>query len=208
MPRFYGHYWRRSSNCVERGASVPSLEEYLRRFPADAELVTVAFAVVPTVTLVSPPAPVPSVSGRLLARGQSRWLSGARRLLAKRMWALPLVAAVILAVAGFSAHTTIERVMRAQVASELLALRDADVEALQLLFGAHEALTSVAANNPRVRKSVHDLLARGDRDTAALLRRPSKPIFERRSRLGWASMNMTASGFSIGRGGASPRGLT
>ena len=152
----------------------PGLEEYLRRFPADAELVTAAFAVVPTVTLVSPPAPVPSVSGGLLARGQSRWLSGARRLLAKRMWALPLVAAVILAVAGFWAHTTIERVMRAQVASELLALRDADVEALQLLFGAHEALTSVAANNPRVRKSVHDLLARGDGDTAALLRAPEQ----------------------------------
>ena len=62
------------------------------------------------------------IAAGLLARGQSRWLSGARRLLAKRMWALPLVAAVILAVAGFWANTTIERVMRAQVESELLAL--------------------------------------------------------------------------------------
>ena len=53
-------------------------------------------------------------------------------------------------------------------------MRDADVEALQLLFGAHEALTSIAANDPRVRKSVHDLLARGDRDTAALLRSPEQ----------------------------------
>ena len=150
----------------------PGPEEYLRRFPADGELVTAAFAVAPTVTLVSPPAPVPSAWGGLLVRAQSRWLSGARRLLAKRMWALPLVAAVILAIAGFWANTTIERVMRAQVESELLALRDADVEALHLLFGAHEALTSFAANDPRVRKSVHDLLARGDRDTAALLRAP------------------------------------
>ena len=80
--------------------------------------------------------------------------------------------AVILAVAGFWAKTTIERVMKAQVESELLALRDAEVEALHLLFGAHQALTSVAANNPRVRKSVHDLLARGDHDPAALLRAP------------------------------------
>ena len=59
-----------------------------------------------------------------------------------------------------------------QVASELLALRDADVEALQLLFGAHRAIASIAASDPRVRASVRDLLASGDRDTAALLRSP------------------------------------
>jgi eukaryotic-like serine/threonine-protein kinase len=156
------------------GGERPGLEEYLHRFPADAELVNAAFAVGPTVTLDSPPAPVRSTSGGLLARGQSRWLADARRVLAKRMWALPLVAAVILAVAGYWAKTTIENVMRDQVASELLALRDADVEALQLLFAAHEALTSVAANDPRVRKSVHDLLARSDRDSASLLRAPEQ----------------------------------
>jgi len=62
--------------------------------------------------------------------------------------------------------------MRAQVASELLALRDADVEALHLLFGAHRAIASIAGGDPRVRASVRELLARRDRDTAALLRSP------------------------------------
>ena len=40
--------------------------------------------------------------------------------------------------------------MRAQVASELLALRDADVEALQLHFAAQEAIAAIAASDPRI----------------------------------------------------------
>ena len=49
--------------------------------------------------------------------------------------------------------------MRAQASSELLALRDADVEALQILFTAHQDIASIAANDPRVRVSVRNLLA-------------------------------------------------
>ena len=129
----------------------------------------------PAAVIVTPPAsPTSAVRAGLIAHSKSLSLSGTGQSLGKRLWALPLVAAVILAIAGFWANTTIERVMRAQVESELLALRDADVEALQLLFDAHEAVTSIAANDPRVRKSVHDLLARGDRDTAALLRSPEQ----------------------------------
>ena len=60
----------------------------------------------------------------------SRSLTGAVGPLGKRIWAWPLVAVAIFAIAGFWVRVTIERVMRAQVASELLALRDADVEAL------------------------------------------------------------------------------
>ena len=60
--------------------------------------------------------------------------------------------------------------MRAQVASELLALRNADVEALQLLFDAQKFVASMPAKDSRVRSSVRGLLARGDRDAAVLLR--------------------------------------
>ncbi len=151
----------------------PSPEEYLSRFPADAELVRAAFgAGAPTVTVDLPPEPATAARGGSIRRAKSRSLSGTGRTSGKWIWAWPLFAAVILAVAGFWAHTTIERVMRTQVASELLALRDADVEAVQLLFGAQEAVASIAASDPRVRASVRDLVASGDRDSATLLRSP------------------------------------
>ncbi len=172
--RSCGPFWQLSSNRVERGASVPAprntsvgsrptassslpplrwrlrsrLFRLRHRFPLHGEDCSSAG----------------NLAGSRVPAGY--WPSGCGLC----RWS-PLV---VLAIAGFWANTTIERVMRAQVESELLALRDADVEALHLLFGAHEALTSFAANDPRVRKSVHDLLATGDRDTAALLRAPEQ----------------------------------
>jgi hypothetical protein len=159
----------------------PSLEEYQTRFPADAELIRREFAdETPTVKIgqpaavvVTPPAaPAYAARGELIAPAKSLSLEGPGQSLGKRLWAWPLFAAAILAIAGFWTRATIERVMRAQVASELLALRDADVEALQLLFAAHQFVASMAANDARVRSSVRRLLASGDRDSAVLLRSP------------------------------------
>jgi eukaryotic-like serine/threonine-protein kinase len=99
-------------------------------------------------------------------------LDGVGRSLGKWIWAWPLVAALVLAIAGFWAYVTVEQVMRAQMSSELLALLEADVAALHLLFDAHQAVASIAASDPRVRASVRNLLARGEQDTAALLRAP------------------------------------
>ena len=127
----------------------------------------------PAAVIVTPPAsPTSAVRAGLIARSKSLSLSGTGQSLGKRLWAWPLIAAAILAIAGIWTRATIERVMRAQVASELLALRNADVEALQLLFDAQKFVASMPAKDLRVRSSVRGLLARGDRDAAVLLRSP------------------------------------
>ena len=72
--------------------------------------------------------------------------------------------------------------MRAQLTSELLAFRDADVGALHLLFEAHQVLASIAANEPRVQAAVRKLVANHRRDPAALFRSPE--LAELRALLG------------------------
>jgi eukaryotic-like serine/threonine-protein kinase len=161
----------------------PDLEEYRGRFPADVELIRSAFAeAAPIVTVGLLPTRAASIWEGLLSRARSRRLPWMGRSLTKRIWAWPLIAAGILAIGGFWAFATIEQVMQAQVASELRALRNADVEALRLLFEAHRAIASIAGSDPRVRFSVSHLLVRNDRDTAALLRSPE--LAELRAALG------------------------
>ncbi len=165
----------------------------------------------PTATIGSPAAPEAGTARvGSIARELSPTFPETGPALGKRIWAWPLVAALILAIAGLWAGATVERVMRAQVASEILALRDADLEALHLLFGAHRAIASIAASDPRVRASVRDLLAQGDRDTAVLLRSPRQS--ELRAVLGpWLSQ-YEYDGFRVldrqGHGIASWRDLT
>ena len=77
----------------------------------------------PAAVIVTPPAsPTSAVRAGFIAHAKSLSLTETGRSLGKWIWAWPLVAAAILAIAGFWARTTIERVMRAQMASELLAL--------------------------------------------------------------------------------------
>ncbi len=165
----------------------PIAAEYVDRFPADAELIRSFFGNdAPTVT-IDPPAPsakapvVAAWDGSIsIPRLDSPF--GTVRPLGKVLWAWPLIAGAVLAITGLWARATIERVMQAQVASQLLALRDADVEALSLLFEAQEAVASIAADDPRVRASVRDLLASGELDTAALLR--SRHLADLRAAIG------------------------
>jgi serine/threonine protein kinase len=148
----------------------PKPEDYLGRFPADFELIRSAFGEAAPGTGIGPPqAPVALWDGSI-SREASPPSTGTGGYVGNWIWAWPLITAAILAVAGIWARATIERVMRDQVASKLLALRDADVEALKLLFGAHQAIASIAASEPRVRVLARNLLNHRDRDTAALLR--------------------------------------
>jgi eukaryotic-like serine/threonine-protein kinase len=167
----------------------PAVEEYLGRFPADAELVRSAFsedaATVTALPRTSPsPAQAPAAAEEdaVIAHEVSHSVADTRPTLGKRIWAWPLLAALILTIAGIWARATIERVMREQMASKLLALRDADVTALQISFDAHRAIASIAASEPRVQSCVRSLLARGERDTATLLRAPEQA--ELRAELG------------------------
>jgi eukaryotic-like serine/threonine-protein kinase len=153
----------------------PDRDEYLGRFPADAKLVSTTFGKDgPTATFGQLP-DLAGVAGEgSIAPHVSRPPSSSSQFRGKRIWAWPLIAAVILAIAGFRVRATIERVMRNQMASKLLALRDADVEALKLLFGAHQAIASIAASDARVRALAQKLLAFRGRDSSALLRLPEQ----------------------------------
>jgi hypothetical protein len=84
------------------------------------------------------------------------------------LWAWPLVAAVMLAGVGFVLRSTVEGVMRSQMADELRTLLDADVQALRLLFRAHEALALIAAHDPEIRSLALQLAASRDVDPATL----------------------------------------
>ena len=60
--------------------------------------------------------------------------------------------------------------MRTQMASELRTLLDADVEAVRILFRAHQALALIAAHDPEIRSLALDLAASKDVGPEALLR--------------------------------------
>ena len=171
----------------------PGPEEYQDRFPADAELIRSAFSQDARPSFLArgrrrrPRRPWPARPGPL-PRGTVR----CRARIALNRRDRPVAGKADLGLAALCRRDPCHRgVLGARHdraghagpgASELLALRDADVEALQLLFDAHEFIASIAASDPRVRHSVRDLLARRDRDTAALLRSPE--LTELRAALG------------------------
>ena len=160
----------------------PSLEEYQTRFPADGELIRREFAdETPTVKIgqpaavvVTPPAaPASAARGELIAPAKSLSLEGPGQSLGETALGRSRSSPPRFLLSRGSGTATIERVMRAQVASELLALRDADVEALQLLFAAHQFVASMAANDARPgRRSARLPCKTVTGTTAVLLRSP------------------------------------
>jgi hypothetical protein len=165
----------------------PAIDEYLARFPADADQIRSVFSEDAATISASPPAspaeiPSATAANTAISPASLRWPTRRSRFLDKQIWAWPLSAAVVLTIAAVWARSTVERVMRDQIASKLLALRDADVKALELSFDAHRAVARIASNERRVQGLVRILLARADRDTASLLRAPEQT--ELRTELG------------------------
>ncbi|MEO6810082.1 MAG: serine/threonine protein kinase, partial [Isosphaeraceae bacterium] len=109
---------------------------------------------------------------RLQSRSMGKSVSATSLFLKTQLWVWPLIVAVLLAGLGFWLKITVGSTMKAQMAGELQVLLNADVAALRILFRAHEAVTTIAANDPDVRRLVGELVARGDQETAALLRAP------------------------------------
>ncbi len=99
-----------------------------------------------------------------------RALSSTGQVFRKPLWIWLPTAAVLLAGAGVVLRSTVEGVMRSQVAGELRTLLDADVEAVRLLFRAHQELALIAAHDPEIRSLARELAASEDVDPAALLR--------------------------------------
>lgn len=156
-----------------RAGERPDREDYLDRFPTDVALIDSAFdEPASSAEIDASPARVTPPKGDSIAQAISRSFATAGSSPARTIWVWPIIAAAVLAIAGFWAHTTIERVMRVQLATGLLALRDADLEAMRLLFGTHQAVVSIAAADPRIQGPINALCAGGDRQTTDLLRSP------------------------------------
>jgi serine/threonine protein kinase len=104
------------------------------------------------------------------ARSFVRPLSSTGQLLRKHFWIWPLIAAAILGGVGLVLHSTIEGVMRSRMAHELQTLLDADVEAVDLLLQAHQALALIAAHKPEIRSLARELASSKEVNPAALFR--------------------------------------
>jgi hypothetical protein len=103
------------------------------------------------------------------SRSFVRPVSSTGQLLRKHFWIWPLTAAVVLG-GGLVLHSIIEGVMRSRMAQELQTLLDADVEAVHLLFQAHQSLALIAAKQPEIRALARDFASLRDFSPAALLR--------------------------------------
>lgn len=109
---------------------------------------------------------------RLRSRSVSKSVSATSLFLRTQLWVWPLIAAALIAGLGFWLKATVGTTMKAQMTDELQVLLNADVAALRILYRAHEAVTTIAANDPDVRRLVGGLVARGDQEAADLLRAP------------------------------------
>jgi hypothetical protein len=87
--------------------------------------------------------------------------------LRKQLWVWPLVAAVILGLFGAWLRGRIEGMEKARVSGELRAVLNSEVEALRLMLRAHEALITIAADDPQVRDSAREVVTAGASKPAA-----------------------------------------
>jgi eukaryotic-like serine/threonine-protein kinase len=86
--------------------------------------------------------------------------------LRRQLWVWPLIGAVLLAGVAWWVNGLVETVMRRQVASELTAIRDADVTALRVWMKQQQADAKVLAMSDRIRPAVTELIAHADSDAA------------------------------------------
>jgi hypothetical protein len=102
-------------------------------------------------------------------------LSLSRGFVRRHLWFGPVVALVALVFAGTWVRSRMEGAIQLQTESQLRALLDADVTALELWLRSQEANTITAAQAPRVRQTVLDLVRlaqAGEATGATLLQAP------------------------------------
>jgi eukaryotic-like serine/threonine-protein kinase len=86
--------------------------------------------------------------------------------LRRQLWLWPLIGAVVLVGVAWWVNSAVETVMRKQVASELVAIRDADVTALRVWMKQQQADAKVLAMSDRIRPAVTELIAHANSDAA------------------------------------------
>jgi serine/threonine protein kinase len=125
-------------------------------------------------------------TGRLARRlAHTTTVKAAGRFLRRQLWAWPLVAAVILGVAGLLVHHSVEWAMRDQREAELTTIRDADVEALRVWMTEQGRNAEQLAEDEKLHAPLQELLAlsgTGPEAERALLQ--AKAQADLRARLG------------------------
>jgi eukaryotic-like serine/threonine-protein kinase len=95
----------------------------------------------------------------------------------RHLWIWPVLAILVLAAVTAFVRTRIERGIQQQMESQLLALRNADVAALELWLHAQEGNAESEATDPEVRSAILELVAyaaSGKTSTAELLQCPAR----------------------------------
>ncbi len=80
-------------------------------------------------------------------------------VLAKRLWVWPLVGALIIGVIGYWVHSRVDGTTRAELASRLQTVLDADIAALRLWFTEREYDAKSFASDPPICAAIEELAA-------------------------------------------------
>jgi tRNA A-37 threonylcarbamoyl transferase component Bud32 len=100
----------------------------------------------------------------------------ASRVLSKRLWAVPLLGAVVFCLVGLWVRSRVEETTRAELATRLQTVLDADINALRLWFTERESDAKSFASDLRIQAAVAELAALArDSNTTALALSNSAP---------------------------------
>jgi hypothetical protein len=90
--------------------------------------------------------------------GRSVTLKNTGRFLRQQLWAWPIIAAVLLGLAGWWVNRAVENSMREQRISELTTILDADVAALRAWIGDQSSTADLMARDEKIVAITQDLL--------------------------------------------------
>jgi hypothetical protein len=127
----------------------------------------------------------------------TRGLSVGFGWLRRNLWLWPLLAAAMLAVAGFTIRRSVETAARSEMAEGLVAMLNSNVEALQIWLETEQAQAAAAASEIEVRRvagELRRLAASSDDPAMALVQSPLqeefrvalRPVLQRKHFAGYA----------------------
>src|SRR5579862_6832626 len=93
-----------------------------------------------------------------------RFIADAPQMLSRHLWVWPLLAALVLGAVGFWVRTRVEGATRAELASRLQTLLNADVAALRLWFSEREADARSVASDLAIQEDILQLVEIGRTD--------------------------------------------
>src|SRR5258707_11434487 len=90
----------------------------------------------------------------------AKFLTRAPLALSKHLWVWPLLGAVVMIVTGFWVRNRLEVTTKAELASRLQTLLNADIAALRLLFSEQQYDAKSFAADIRISEAINELAAR------------------------------------------------